>query len=191
MHRFLSRALYGARIKSRVLPTGVTEIVDRALALSPREVVEFEADSPLVSIGSFVRYFLPCILWSCSYSTHSKYMHCFYSQVFASTHIKSRASPKGSVQCGEDVLKDTPCPDNTVFQPGTTVVDCEIVSVTPSVSRRNCERIPYSTRAVFFCPASDRQESLCASHKGSMSEHRCCHDKTRTSQDVPFKEGKI
>jgi len=90
-------------ITSIVIPKGVTKIFRMAFGYAPLEAVEFEAGSQLVTIGA---------------------------GAFYGTRIKSIAIPKDVVLFGSDVFTDTPCPDTTVFRPGNTVVDCQIVPTT-------------------------------------------------------------
>lgn len=75
---------------------------------------------------------------------YSKFIHRFYSQAFEDTYIKSINIPNG-VTLGVNAFGNTPCPDTSIFQPGNVVEDCQVVSEASYVSRRNFDRVLYST----------------------------------------------
>merc|ERR1711957_805030 len=61
-------------------------------------------------------------------------IHRFYSQAFDGTNIISIEIPKSVVLFGSDVFEDTPCSDSSIFQPGTAVENCKIVSTVSSTT---------------------------------------------------------
>ena len=83
--------------------------------------------------------------------TYSICIYRFYSQAFSDTNIKSINIPKSLTALRSNVFYDTPCSNSSIFQPGNTVVNLELVSAVPSVSRRNFDRVLSSLLATLFC----------------------------------------
>merc|ERR1711957_829041 len=94
------------KLKEIVIPHRVTEILDEAFRNAPLDVLEFEVNSKLEFIGRTA----------------------FFGTSIMSVVIPPGVTPFNAVT----VFGDTPCEDKTVFKPGNTVVNCEIITSTPS-----------------------------------------------------------
>mmetsp|Transcript_1358 Transcript_1358/g.2940 ORF Transcript_1358/g.2940 Transcript_1358/m.2940 type:complete len:324 (+) Transcript_1358:129-1100(+) len=89
------------KIASIIVPAAVTEITDYVfMHAEALTSITFESGTALKNIEP----------WA-----------------FFTTNVTSINLPMG-VEIGEDAFYGTPCPDKTVFQPGNTVVDCEVQS---------------------------------------------------------------
>jgi len=69
----------------------------------------------------------------------------FYGSKLSTVNIPA------DVDFGGSVFDSTPCEDKSIFQAGNTIINCALVSLSHSVSRRNFSRVPYSTLEAFFC----------------------------------------
>jgi len=142
-----------AKLKKVVIPQGVTEFLNSAFYESGLEVIEFDAGSKLETIDNYA--FKKCvklkkvvipqgvkeILYGAFDSSGLKViefevnsqLEIIDEYAFSGTSIVSIVIPQGVTSFDANkVFGGTPCDDKNVFKPGNTVVNCEIITPTPS-----------------------------------------------------------
>merc|ERR1711957_1087054 len=147
------KAFRSTPIKSILIPQGVYEMLEGTFGSSGLEVIEFEVNSQLETIGQFA--FFECAelkkvvipqgveeigngafdssgLEVIEFEVNSQ-LEIIREWAFYGTFIVSIVIPLGVTSFdANNVFGGTPCDDKNVFKPGNTVVNCEIITPTPS-----------------------------------------------------------
>eukprot|EP00588_Corethron_pennatum_P017940 CAMPEP_0194305798 /NCGR_PEP_ID=MMETSP0171-20130528/3146_1 /TAXON_ID=218684 /ORGANISM="Corethron pennatum, Strain L29A3" /LENGTH=227 /DNA_ID=CAMNT_0039057429 /DNA_START=101 /DNA_END=780 /DNA_ORIENTATION=+ len=117
-------------LKKVLIPAKIRAIENNAFYFSGLEVIEFAAGSELVSIGKWASSFTNIVTLDIPSTVTSLGERAFWESKIISINIPSSVAAFDA----ENVFQDTPCDNKDVFQPGTAVENCEVVTKPPTSS---------------------------------------------------------